>query len=87
MNWSDINWEKSYSPIRAYAQSKLSNILFTKELAHRLKGSTHFNKWVLPKLKLNFFILIQIPELLQSHCIPVLYEPNLSDTWETAYFH
>ena len=38
MNWSDLNWEKSYSPIRAYAQSKLANILFTKELANRLKG-------------------------------------------------
>jgi NAD(P)-dependent dehydrogenase (short-subunit alcohol dehydrogenase family) len=39
INWSDINWEKSYSPIRAYAQSKLSNVLFTKELANRLKDT------------------------------------------------
>lgn len=38
MNWDDINWTKSYSRIYAYAQSKLANILFTKELAKRLRG-------------------------------------------------
>ncbi len=46
MNWSDLNWEKSYSPIRAYAQSKLANILFTKELANRLKGSKNFSIFI-----------------------------------------
>lgn len=39
MNWDDINWEKSYSPIRAYSQSKTANILFTKELEKRLKNT------------------------------------------------
>ena len=39
MNWDDLNWEKSYNPIKAYSQSKLANILFTKELAKRLEGS------------------------------------------------
>ncbi|KAF2886671.1 hypothetical protein ILUMI_19502, partial [Ignelater luminosus] len=34
----DLNWEKrKYSPAQAYAQSKLANILFTKELAHKLE--------------------------------------------------
>lgn len=33
----DLNLEKTYTPFRAYAQSKLANILFTKELARRLK--------------------------------------------------
>jgi len=35
-----LNWEKSYSSIRAYSQSKTSNILFTLELAERLKSDT-----------------------------------------------
>ncbi|XP_072767480.1 retinol dehydrogenase 11-like isoform X2 [Anoplolepis gracilipes] len=35
--FDDINLDRSYSPMKAYAQSKLANILFTKELAHRLK--------------------------------------------------
>lgn len=36
----DIQFEKkSYSGIRAYSQSKLANILFTKELARRLEGT------------------------------------------------
>ena len=40
MHWEDINWEKAeYEPWAAYAQSKLANILFTQELAERLKGS------------------------------------------------
>ncbi|XP_071640320.1 retinol dehydrogenase 11-like [Temnothorax longispinosus] len=40
IHYDDINLEKSYSYIRpwkAYMQSKLANILFTKELAHRLE--------------------------------------------------
>lgn len=38
--YEDLNLEKTYTPFRAYAQSKLANILFTKELARRLKGKT-----------------------------------------------
>ncbi|XP_051969284.1 retinol dehydrogenase 12-like isoform X1 [Xyrauchen texanus] len=35
----DINSEKSYSPRRAYGQSKLANILCTHSLAKRLQGT------------------------------------------------
>lgn len=35
----DLNSEKSYSEIYSYAQSKLANILFTRALARRLKGT------------------------------------------------
>lgn len=40
MQWDDINFEKTpYSATEAYRQSKLANILFTKELARRGEGS------------------------------------------------
>jgi len=37
MNFDDLNAEKSYNPLQAYAQSKLANILFTHELSRRLQ--------------------------------------------------
>lgn len=36
---NDLQWEKSYSKWPAYFQSKLANVLFTRELAKRLKGT------------------------------------------------
>jgi NAD(P)-dependent dehydrogenase (short-subunit alcohol dehydrogenase family) len=38
LNFDDINWEKrKYVPYKAYGDSKLANLLFTYELARRLK--------------------------------------------------
>ncbi|XP_023031495.1 retinol dehydrogenase 12-like [Drosophila willistoni] len=39
INSEDLNSEKSYSEGDAYNQSKLANILFTRELAKRLEGT------------------------------------------------
>ncbi|PSN47098.1 hypothetical protein C0J52_19304 [Blattella germanica] len=39
IDFEDLNWEKNYSPSYAYARSKLANILFTKELAEKLKDT------------------------------------------------
>ena len=36
--FNDINWEKSYSKTKAYAQSKFSNLLFTYELNRKLNA-------------------------------------------------
>ncbi|HEX2592684.1 MAG TPA: SDR family oxidoreductase [Rhizomicrobium sp.] len=39
IDFDDLQLKKSYSTFRAYGTSKLENILFTRELAHRLEGS------------------------------------------------
>ncbi|XP_017027013.1 retinol dehydrogenase 13-like [Drosophila kikkawai] len=39
INVNDLNSEKSYSKAGAYNQSKLANVLFTRELAKRLEGT------------------------------------------------
>jgi len=39
MDFADLQMSKSYGSIRAYGQSKLANILFTRELASRLQGT------------------------------------------------
>nr|CAD7434956.1 unnamed protein product [Timema monikensis] len=39
LDFEDMNCEKYYNSVTAYARSKLANILFTKELAIRLKGT------------------------------------------------
>ncbi|MFB6229623.1 MAG: SDR family oxidoreductase [Salinibacter sp.] len=37
INFDDLNAEEGYNPLQAYAQSKLANILFTHELARRVR--------------------------------------------------
>ena len=35
LDWSDLELERSFQPFRAYANSKLAQVLFTRELARR----------------------------------------------------
>ncbi|XP_069019314.1 retinol dehydrogenase 13-like [Embiotoca jacksoni] len=37
--FNDINQDKDYHPWKSYSQSKLANVLFTKELANRMQGT------------------------------------------------
>ena len=39
IDFENLNSQQSYKPDKAYNQSKLANILFTKELASRLKDT------------------------------------------------
>ncbi len=39
IDFDDIQAQKRYGPFRAYGMSKLANVLFTRELAHRLEGA------------------------------------------------
>jgi hypothetical protein len=39
IDFDDLNWQKrNYSAIGAYQQSKLANVLFSKEIARKLEG-------------------------------------------------
>jgi NAD(P)-dependent dehydrogenase (short-subunit alcohol dehydrogenase family) len=39
LDFDDLQFEHGYSGVYAYERSKLCNILFTRELAHRLTGT------------------------------------------------
>ncbi len=39
IHFDDLNWDRRYSPVAAYAQSKLANLLFTYELQRRLQAA------------------------------------------------
>ncbi|XP_066504469.1 retinol dehydrogenase 13 isoform X2 [Hoplias malabaricus] len=39
INFEDINMDQNYHPLKSYSQSKLANVLFSRELAIRLKGT------------------------------------------------
>ena len=39
MRWDDLQWEKRYERWQAYGQSKLANLLFMRELAHRAEST------------------------------------------------
>jgi NAD(P)-dependent dehydrogenase (short-subunit alcohol dehydrogenase family) len=39
INFGDLQWERSYSRVAAYGQSKLANLMFTYELQRRLSGA------------------------------------------------
>jgi len=39
MRFEDLGFERGYRIMRAYARSKLANVLFTRELARRLEGT------------------------------------------------
>jgi NAD(P)-dependent dehydrogenase (short-subunit alcohol dehydrogenase family) len=39
IRFDDLQWERDYSRIRAYGQSKLANLMFTYELQRRLQGT------------------------------------------------
>lgn len=48
MDFEDLNWEKKkFDTKQAYCQSKLANVLFTRELAKRLQGkwTGSLNMW------------------------------------------
>lgn len=39
IHWEDLHMKKSYDPKKAYCQSKLANVLFSRELGRQLQGT------------------------------------------------
>src|ERR1700754_3028646 len=39
IRFDDLQWQRDYNRVRAYAQSKLANLMFTYELQRRLRGT------------------------------------------------
>ena len=64
INFDDLQAEKSYGFMRNYAQSKLANVLFTKELARRLEGAGVTANCLHPGV-VNTAIMRELPFFLQ----------------------
>ena len=48
LDFDDLQLAKSFGAMKAYGRSKLCNILFTRELAHRLQGTGVTANWLHP---------------------------------------
>lgn len=94
INRNDLQYEKSYSKWPAYFQSKLANVLFTRELANRLKGtnvtanSLHpgavktelaRNLAIIRFVALPFQVFTKTPKSGAQTSIMLAVDPNLED--------
>ena len=77
IDFDDLQGEHSYSGARAYNQSKLANVLFTHELARRLRGSTTTANAVHPGVVSTSFGA-EDPGLTQRLLVPLL-RPFMKD--------
>ncbi len=97
INFDDLNWERSYSPWKAYGQSKLANLLFTFELQRRLEArdaetiavaahpgytATNLQRYM---RSFTWFqkLLAQSPEM---GALPTLYAATMPDVRGGDYF-
>lgn len=71
IDFDDLQGERDYSGARAYSQSKLANLLFTRELAARLSGTTVTANAVHPGLVSTGFGADD-PSRIQRLLVPLL---------------
>jgi len=57
IEWSDLQMERNFSHLKAYFQSKLGNVLFTRELARRLSNENIIASAVHPGMVASRFPL------------------------------
>ncbi|QWV92483.1 SDR family oxidoreductase [Geomonas oryzisoli] len=77
IDFEDLNLEREYDGRRAYAQSKLANLLFTYELARRLEGSGVTANAAAPGNVLSRFALNNGAGSWLSHLVGSLKSGNL----------
>jgi retinol dehydrogenase 14 len=71
IDFSDLQGERSYNGARAYSQSKLANVLFSYELARRLKDTTVTANALHPGL-VNTSFGAEDPSRVQRILVPLL---------------
>jgi NAD(P)-dependent dehydrogenase (short-subunit alcohol dehydrogenase family) len=71
LDFEDLQGERDYSGSRAYSQSKLANLLFTRELAKRLAGTSVTANAVHPGL-VNTGFGAEDPSRFQRLLVPLL---------------
>ncbi|XP_022335260.1 retinol dehydrogenase 13-like [Crassostrea virginica] len=76
MNFDDLNSEKNYHFMDAYRQSKLANVLFTRELSRRLEGTNVTANSLHPglvKTELSRYLPQTVPVYLRILLKPFAY--------------
>jgi NAD(P)-dependent dehydrogenase (short-subunit alcohol dehydrogenase family) len=98
LNFEDLNAERNYSPQRAYAQSKLANLLFTYELQRRLASAEQGTLsvaahpgWTRTNLGRHFGGVMQVVDRIfgqstQMGALPTLYAAVAPDVRGGDYF-
>lgn len=66
INTEDLNSDKKYDAYGAYCQSKLANILFTRELAKKLEGKLNHKYFALLKFSSISFLQQVFPMKFQN---------------------
>jgi len=83
IHFDDLQLERGYGPVRAYAQSKLANIMFTYELATRLTGSGVTANCLHPGY-VNTGLMRESPDWMRALWRPFL--PNADRRADTAVY-
>jgi NAD(P)-dependent dehydrogenase (short-subunit alcohol dehydrogenase family) len=97
IDFDDLNAERRYSPTRAYGQSKLANLLFTRELARRLSardepivaaaahpGSTRTN--LQQHSRVMYAAVALFSQLPREGALPTLYAATAPDVRGGDYY-
>ena len=67
IEWSDLQMERNFSHLKAYFQSKLGNVLFTRELARRLSNENIIASAVHPGMVASRFPLTGGEQTIASY--------------------